>query len=210
MIHQLKNCVHLCAFFFTESSYAFRFLITLIERVRSHLTVLESAQHRNNLFVTKFCFALDTCFFRWMEQCKQTKDREDVNDQLLNFSTMLDSVLIDQFYQTLPSTMELVSDKSSPSSSVGDNPKLQRNQRRIVITKIEKLTTKSLFKNGFCKEGEDYRVNFAGKHLTRRPKISNFQMCVGLHTKDFCFADCINKSSHIPCQDLPQNTKRVT
>ena len=113
IIHQLKNFAHLCAFFSTESSFAFRFLITLIERVKSHLTVLESAQHQDNLFVTKFCFALDTRFFRWMEQCKQAKDREDVNDRLLNFSTMLDSVLVDQFYQTLPSTMKLVSDKPS-------------------------------------------------------------------------------------------------
>ena len=31
MIHQLKNFAHLCAFFFTESSFAFRFFITLIE-----------------------------------------------------------------------------------------------------------------------------------------------------------------------------------
>ena len=40
MIHQLKNFAHLCAFFFNESSYVFRFLITPIEKVRSHLTVL--------------------------------------------------------------------------------------------------------------------------------------------------------------------------
>ena len=74
MIHQLKNFAHLCAFFFTESSFAFRFLITLIERVKSHLTVRECAHHRDNLFVTKFCFALDTRVFRWMAQCKQEKD----------------------------------------------------------------------------------------------------------------------------------------
>ena len=67
-IHQLKNFAHLCTFFFTESSFAFRFLITLIERVKSYLTVLESTQHRDNHFVTKFCYALDTRVFRWMEQ----------------------------------------------------------------------------------------------------------------------------------------------
>ena len=67
VIHQLKNFAHLCTLFFTESSFAFHFLIAFIERVRSHLIVLESAQSRDNLFVTKFCFALDTRFFRWME-----------------------------------------------------------------------------------------------------------------------------------------------
>ena len=73
MIHQLKNFAHMCAFFFTESLFAFRFLITLIEGVKSHLTVLESTQHRDNLLVTKFCFALGTRVFRWMEQYKQAK-----------------------------------------------------------------------------------------------------------------------------------------
>ena len=111
MIHQMRNFAHVCAFFCTESSFAFRFLITLIDRVNSHLFVLESTQHRNNLFLTQFCFALDIYFFRWIEQYKQAKDRENINDQLLNFSAMLKSVLTDQFYQTLPSTMRLVSDK---------------------------------------------------------------------------------------------------
>jgi len=45
-----------------------------------------------------------------MEQFKKLKDRENINDQLLNFETILDLVLIDQFYQTLPSTMKLIDD----------------------------------------------------------------------------------------------------
>ena len=33
-------------------------------------------------------------------------------------------------------------------------------------------------------------------------------MCVRFHTNFFCFVDCINKSSHLPSQDLPPNTKK--
>ena len=101
--------------FFTEAYFAFRFLLLLNDRIKSHLTVLESAQYRDKLFATKFCFALDTRFFRWMEQCKSSKDRQSVNDQLLKFDTLLDSVLIEQFHQTLPSTMRLVDDGKLPS-----------------------------------------------------------------------------------------------
>ena len=154
MIRQLKNFAHLCAFFFTESFYAFRFLVTLIERVNSHLTVLESAKHRDNLFVTNFCFAFDTRFFRWMEQCKRVKDREDVNDQLLNFSTMLDSVLIDQFYQTLTSIMKLVSNTSSPSSSVGDNPKPSKKSKKNGDNEDRKVDNKKSVQNGFVKRAK--------------------------------------------------------
>ena len=66
MIHQINNFAHLCAFFFTEASFSFRFLIVLNDRIKSHLTVLESAQYRDKIFATKFCFALDTQFFRWI------------------------------------------------------------------------------------------------------------------------------------------------
>ena len=95
---------------FTESSFAFRFLLVLNDRIKSHLTVLESAQYRDKRFATKFRFALDTRYFRWMEQCKGSKDRESVNNQLLKFDTLLDSVLTEQFHQTIPSTMRLVDD----------------------------------------------------------------------------------------------------
>ena len=143
-----------------------------------------------------------------MEQCKQAKDREDVNDQLLNFSTMLESVLIDQFYHTLPITIKLVSDKSSLSSSFGDNHKPFKKSKKNSDNEDRKVDNKNSIQEWLCKEGEDYRVKFVGKHCMKRPKIGNFLMCVRFHTKGFCFADCINKSSQIPRQDISQNTKK--
>ena len=57
-----------------------------------------------------------------MEQCKKAKDRENINDQLLNISTILDFDLIDRFYNTLQSTMKLVLETFSTSSFVGEKP----------------------------------------------------------------------------------------
>ena len=104
--------------------------------------------------------------------------------------------------------MKLVSDKSSPSSSVGDNPKPSKKSKKNSDNEDRKVDNKNSIQEWLCKEGEDHRVKFVGKHCTKRPKIGNFPMCVRFHTKSFCFADCINKSSHIPSQDLPQNTKK--
>ena len=134
-----------------------------------------------------------------MEQYKQAKEREDVNDQLLNFSTMLESVLIDQFYQTIPSTMKLVSDNPSHQTSVGVNSKPSKKKKTKNEMKTERLIPKNLY----------YRETFTGKHCTKRPKIGNFPMCVRFRTKGFCFTDCINKISHLPSQDLPLNTKQI-
>ena len=151
MVHQINNFAHLCAFFFTESSFAFRFLIVLNDRIKSHLTVLESAQYRDKRFATKFCFALDTRFFRWMEQCKSSKDRESVNDQLLKFDTLLDSVLIEQFHQTLPSTMRLVDDGKlsshigSGSSSGSSKEPDEKKQKKVEDAKERKVDNKKAY-----------------------------------------------------------------
>ena len=121
---------------------------------------------------------------------------------------MLDSVLIDQFYQTLPSTMKLVSDKPSHQNSVGVNSKPSKKQKTKNENEDRKIDNKKPVQEWICQEGEDCREKFAGKHCTKRPKIGNFPMCVRFHAKGFCFTDCINKSSHLPSQDLPQNTKK--
>ena len=121
---------------------------------------------------------------------------------------MLNSVLVDQFYQTLPSTMKLVSDKPSHQSSIGINPKSPKKQKTKNENEDRKVDNKKPVQEWLCQEGEDYREKFAGKHCTKRPKIGNFPMCTRFHIKDFCFADCINKSFHLPSQDLPQNTKK--
>ena len=135
MIHQINNFAHLCAFFFTESSFAFRFLIVLNDIIINHLTILESAQYRNKIFATKFCFVLfcfvlDTRFFRRMELYKGSRDRESVNDQLLNFGTFLGSLLIEQFHQTLPSTIRLVDEVKPPPGAGSGSSSLKEPDKK--------------------------------------------------------------------------------
>ena len=121
---------------------------------------------------------------------------------------MFDSVLIDQFYQPLHSTMKLVSDKPAHQTSLGVNFKPAKKQKTNNENEDRKVDNKKPVPEWICKESEDYRETFAGKHCTKRPKIGNFSMCVRFHTKGFCFSDCINESSHLPGQDLPQNIKK--
>ena len=130
MIHKINNFAHLCAFFFTESSFAFRFLIVLNDIIINHLTILESAQYRNKIFATKFCFVLDTRFFRRMELCKGSRDRESVNDQLLKFGMFLGSLLIEQFHQTLPSTIRLVEEVKPPLGASSGSSSLKELDKR--------------------------------------------------------------------------------
>ena len=150
MIHQINNFAHLCAFFFTEASFAIRLIIVLNDRIKSHLNVLESAQYRDKRFATKFCFALDTRFFSLDGLMQEgERQRESVNDQLLKFDTLLNSVLIEQFHQTLPSTMRLV-DEVNPHSGTGSSfgslkEPDKKKQKKLEDTEERKVDNKKPF-----------------------------------------------------------------
>ena len=161
MIHQINNFAYLWAYFFTKASFAFRFLLVLNDRIKSHLTVLESAQYRDKRFATKFWFALDTRFFRWMEQCKSSKDRESVNDQILKFDTLLNSILLEQFHQTLPSIMRLVDDGKLPSHNGSSSDSLKepdkKKQKKLEDAKERKVDNKKAINEWICNENKNYQ-----------------------------------------------------
>ena len=95
-----------------------------------------------------------------MEQCKGSKDRESVNDQFLKFDTLLDFVLIEQFHQTLPSTMRLVDDvKLSCSTGTGSGSLKEpdkKKQKKLEDTKEQKVDNKKAIKEWLCNENGNY------------------------------------------------------
>ena len=95
-----------------------------------------------------------------MEQCKGSKDRESVNDQFLKFDTLLDSVIIEQFNQTLPSTMCLVDDVKLPCSTGSGSGFLKepdkKKQKKLEDAKERKLDNKKAIKEWLCNENRNY------------------------------------------------------
>ena len=97
-------------------------------------------------------------------------DRESMNDQLLKFDTLLDSVMIEQFQQTLSFTMRLV-DGVNPHSGTGSNSGYlkepdKKKQKKLEDTKEHKVDNKKPI-----------------KHFS--------SVCVRFHTKGFCLNDCV-------------------
>ena len=137
-----------------------------------------------------------------------------MNDQLLKFDTLLDSVLIGQFHQTLPSTIRLVDEVKPPpgtnsgSSSSSLKEPDKKKQKQLEDAKERKVDNKKPIKEWLCNNSENYQQKFARKHLNKRPNLGKGPVCVYFHTKGFCFNDCVNKRTHISSQDLPVSTKK--
>ena len=76
-----------------------------------------------------------------------------MNDQLLKFDTLLDSVLIGQFHQTLPSTIRLVDGVKPPPGTNSSSSSLKepdkKKQKQLEGTKERKVDNKSILDTRF-------------------------------------------------------------
>ena len=127
-----------------------------------------------------------------------------MDDDLINFSSLIGQVLTDSFFQQLPVTFKAISsiditDKSSDHKKRKKEDSEKKNRKIINSKKIDEWIVSS---------PKEYQEKFAGKNLSDRPKLFGKSMCQRFHSKGYCFFDCYNKETHIPSQDLDEPTKK--
>ena len=204
--HQFRIWWGCAAFFFGDSSKLPSALAHLINLMAMHCITFESQQLKDKDFFTKFGYQVDTRVFRWLQQCAQATDREQVDDSLLEFKELVNQVLNDQFQQVLPPTFksnnhETDLDLTSGSGQVRKKQKKETNQ--IESRQVKNTGTIS----NWVPSTEVYATKFAGKHIMARPTLNGVPMCQRFHSKTYCFTDCNNKASHIPSNTLPNDIK---
>ena len=91
LAHQLKNFWGLSAFFFGKDSILAKAIEPMLQQLSLHTLTFEASQLRDKMFATKLGYAIDTRVFRWLQLCQNNKDRNLVNDSLLNFRSYLRS-----------------------------------------------------------------------------------------------------------------------
>ena len=207
--HQLKNFWGLSAFFFGTDSVLAQALSPLLSKISRHILTFEGSQYRDNAFVTKLGYAIDTRVFRWLDQCRAASNRRTVNDSLLTFDTLFDQVLTDSFYQTLPPTFkdfssppvpQIIQNNHESHRSKRSRPNDEQNKERVINTKqIDEWIVSPT----------DYRLKVMGKLLDARPTLNNRPMCQRFHSKGYCFTDCVNKSTHTPSKDIEPTVQKL-
>ena len=66
----------------------------VVDHIDKNLMTYESLQHHNNQFSAEFLYGMDLRIQNWLRKCEAALDREEVNDNLINFSEDLDRVLL--------------------------------------------------------------------------------------------------------------------
>ena len=170
------------------------------------LVAIEGAMFRTKMradssFPTKFLYAVDNKIQRWLGQCTQAMQRDEVNDRLVNFENLVDSVLDGYFNADLPAVFKVPPRTEAIASPPTKRPRLNSHgatggnappteEERTVINKNQHPDFKMRSK-------ESWRKTFCGVCVDERPMWSeNYKMCPRFHIKGDFFKDCRWVDSH--------------
>jgi hypothetical protein len=160
-------------------------------------------------------------FQLFLDNCTHAEEREDIDDSLIDFLADHRDIILDRFGATLPpcfkdlKNIKVTNKDSDMEIEKGKNNKKQKKEETKWKRKeCQAIDSDLIIKNkNQCakhkmKEGEWWST-FAGASLTDQAKLNGLPMCGHWHTQGFCFLDCKNKTSHVPCSEIPADVKQA-
>ena len=87
--------------------------------IKQNETQLKHACNEYSLLPTNICLALCLKVKRWLGQCKISKDRSEVNNNIVNFDNILEDIWDNSFTVNLPSVFRIIANRKPPAV---DNP----------------------------------------------------------------------------------------
>ena len=144
---------------------------------------------------------------------RRATDRKDVNDGIINFPSIINEVVLDQFHLVFPPTLTMSKAKTSKTEEQQltkkqkrDNKKLKKdNENKTPKDGDDRKVINKKFLIEFCLlEKEDYKKSFAHNNVEHRPKWNeDNQMCPCWWTHVTCYKDCQNAAIHVTSSKLP-------
>ena len=162
--------------------------------------------------VAKVMFSVDSRTQIWFSYLRRAKDREDVNDEIINFSSIINEVVLDQFRVVLPPNfaMDKVKEDEETLIPISKKPKKNKEGKAPKDGDSRMDVNKDVPKEFKLLEGENYKKRFGHGNVEHRPAWDeNCSMCPRWWTHGTCYKDCRNAASHVPSSELPQDKKKA-
>ena len=124
-------------------------------------------------------FSVDSQTQIWFNYLQRAKDCEHVNDEVINFSTIINEVVLDQFHVVLPPNFALTKTKVDEEILQPITKKSKKNKEN-----------KNPRDRDFRMEGENYQKRFGHNNVQHRPMWNeDCQMCPRWWTHGTCYKD---------------------
>ena len=167
--------------------------------------------------IARLMYAVDNRVQLWFRYLRRATDREDINDSIINFTSIINKVVLDQFHLVLPPTFTISKAKTSKmeeqqltKKQKRDNKKLKRDNKNTTPKDgdARKVVNKKVPIEFCLLEKEDYKKNFAHNNIEHRPKWNeDSQMCPRWWTHGTCYKYCRNAASHVASSELSADCK---
>ena len=213
MIDQAGYMQGLCQVFFgsgTALAYNWRAFIDKLERNKGSIKALIAG---DETLPTKILYAADLRTQRWLLQCEEADDRADVDDELIDFKTIVEDALNHSLRVSLPPVFDVPRLEPKPQQpDLHDNDGVSKRgiKRGRGDSDIDVVTNDQQVPSLKLKQGEKWN-SIKSKLPQERPVWDGDggkRMCLRWHPAGYCFSDCKNKASHVPSSQVP--AKKVT
>ncbi len=174
-----------------------------------HKTTFKAKERLDEQFAAKFLFAVDTRNQLWLKYCKSAKNRNEVDDSIIDFRSLISQVNCGSFHMSFPPTFQMKTPNESKTGPGGgdkcrdlDRDK-QGNRKKGRGNDEKHEVVKNQFPQGkICMlVNETWAGDFAGKQKEKRPKWNEkCNCCPCWFLQKYCFADCANAESHVEAE----------
>jgi hypothetical protein len=213
MMQQLAGFKGLTTFFFGKYSFGNQAIALLMSYIERCKTSFKARERTDAKFCSKFLYAIDTHFQLWLEECSNANRRNRVDDNLLNFRSLIKAVRFGTFELNLPSSFSEPEPKdpiinSSPNKGGGKSKENEGNKNKNKGKKTIKRIVNASPPPGFkLAQGETWGISFAKKNIHIHGRVTwegDCKMCPRWFINGYCFDNCINAGSHVESRLTPK------
>ena len=192
LIDRLKIFGAACSIFFGKGSVIVSRLYELRKEFKNEKTILKAKIVEDKLLPAKILFNVDSKNQRWLRSCMEANDRSEVNDNIIDFRSLVELVLNGQFVQTLPPVFTMTARKDDEK---GGDPPYKKAKKENDSEKERVIKNETQIEGFKMKSGKKWD-HFCGACADSTPDWGTKKMCHRWHIRGYCFSDCRNKASH--------------
>ena len=200
--------------FLEELSVGSQCLHALLTMVEANRTTFKAHAITDEEFYSKFLFTVDSRYQIWLHQNRNARNRNEVNDNTIDFSPIVLQVLFSCFQINLPPTFKMKDPATTPGATPSSGPTGGKGEEDKGGRKKTKKGDEDriMIKNEaphpeLCMlPTETWSINFANKEIDKCPNFNDkCKCCPRYFLNKYCFSNCKNKESHVPADNIPAN-----
>ncbi len=223
MIFQLEAFAAMIDILFGDKSVLTKKLTKLIRAIKSNAIIYKVHEALDDFFPSKVLLAVCNRVQTFLTSCMQARDRDNIEDDIIEFTSDHRDIVLNRFNSTLPPCFKEVKNKAE----TGKDPDNKNKNKKGKISKKRKTdqdrkqqrkqggqpsNSEMTVKNEHqceefkLKEGKQWSIFKAAGNLDRA-QLNGLPMCACWHTRGSCFLDCKNRASYVKCSEIPGDVK---